>query len=367
MLIVLISLTFSGIAMNERRTDTDAIASAFREKASVKRVEANRSIRLQDIDQANAAHDLVALVSEKVRLARSGDTWRGFCPFHGDQRLSTFTVNPKANHYACSVCGAEGDALSWIMETQGLSFAQVVALSLKKPLIEPRTQQETIGAALHYADLPPSDEAIRQHKREMAEKIWKESRSPAHSLVERYLFTRGLIFNDSFPESIRFHSNLYHDPTRMQFPAMVAMAQTIDGGFAGIHRTYLAPSGIDTAHVAQGTIRRMFGECFGAYVHVQESNPEKIVITETIESALTIARACPDLTVYASMTLNNLKAPVPKGAKELILCPEGNNSNPHMAERILVEASLEHSQRGHRVFVARAPQGLEFSDLLLVE
>jgi hypothetical protein len=366
-MVALISLTFSGITMDERRIVTDAIASAFKGKASVKRVEANRSIRLQDIEQANAAHDLVALVGEKVRLARSGDKWRGFCPFHGDQRLSTFTVNPKTNRYACSVCGAEGDALSWIMETQGLSFAQVVALSLKKPLIEPRAQQETIGSALHYADPPPSDEAIRQHKREMAEKIWRESQSPAHSLAERYLYTRGLVFDGPFPESIRFHPNLYHEPSRMQFPAMVAMAQTIDGAFAGVHRTYLAPSGIDAAHVAQGNVRRMFGECFGAFVHIQEANPEKLVMTETIESALTIARACPDLTVYASMALNNLKARVPETVKELILCPEGNNGNPHMAERILVEAAQDHTQRGHRVFVARAPQGLEFSDLLLVD
>ncbi len=50
-------------------------------------------------------------------------------------------------------------------------------------------------------------------------------------------------------------------------------------------------------------------------------------MTETIESALTIARACPDLTVYASMALNNLKARVPEAVKELILCPEGNNGN----------------------------------------
>ncbi|MDD3371933.1 MAG: CHC2 zinc finger domain-containing protein [Alphaproteobacteria bacterium] len=353
--------------MNGRRIGTDAVASVFREKASLKQVEANRSILLQDIEQANAAHDLVALVGEKVRLARNGDKWRGVCPFHGDQRLSTFTVNPKTNRYACSVCGAEGDALSWIMETQGLSFAQVVALSLKKPLIEPCRLQKNVNAALTYADPPPSDEAMRQHKREMAEKIWRESQLPAHSLVERYLYTRGLNFNGAFPPSIRFHPNLYHEPSRMQFPAMVAMAQTIDGAFAGIHRTYLAPSGIDSAHVAQGGARRMYGECFGAFVHIQEKSLEKIVITETVESALTIAQACPDLTVYASMALNNLKARAPKEAKELILCPEGNNGNPHMAERILVEAAMEHIHRGHRVLVARAPQGLEFSDLLLAQ
>jgi hypothetical protein len=38
-----------------------------------------------------------------------------------------------------------------------------------------------------------------------------------------------------------------------------------------------------------------------------------------------------------------------------------------MGGRSLIEATQDHIQRGHRVFVARAPQGLEFSDLLLVD
>ncbi|MDD3182453.1 MAG: CHC2 zinc finger domain-containing protein [Alphaproteobacteria bacterium] len=353
--------------MNERKLGTGANASVFKGKPSVKQIEANRSTLLQDIERANAAHDIVALVGEKIRLARSGDKWRGFCPFHGDQRLSTFAVNPKTNRYACSICGAEGDALSWIMETQGLSFAQAVALSLKKPLIKKRLPQEKICAALNHADVPPSNEAIKRHKRDLAEKVWNESQPAAHTLAERYLFTRGLIFNGSIPESLRFHPNLYHDPTQTQLPALVAKALNADGNFAGVHRIYLAPSGMDTAHVAGSTVRRMYGDCFGAYVHIQEAGPQRIAITETVESALAIAQACPDLTVYAAMALNNLKAPAPETAKELILCPEGNNGNPHMAERILLESALEHTQRGHHVLVARSPQGLEFSDLLLTD
>ena len=79
--------------MNERKLGTGANASVFKGKTSVKQIEVNRSTLLQDIERANAAHDIVALVGEKIRLARSGDKWRGFCPFHGDQRLSTFAVN----------------------------------------------------------------------------------------------------------------------------------------------------------------------------------------------------------------------------------------------------------------------------------
>lgn len=351
--------------MNERNIDAGALVPAFGVKSQLKKVESHRLSLMKDIEVANEAHDLVALVGERVRLARSGDKWRGFCPFHGDQRLSTFTVDPKSNRFYCSTCGAAGDALSWIMHEQGLSFAQVVSLSLRQPTIEPRIPRENVYATIQHADAPPSDEAIRQHKREMAEKIWNESRLATHSLVERYLFTRGLIFDGPLPDNIRFHPHLYHEPSRAHYPAMVAAARTIDGAFNGIYRTYLMEAGLDTAHVTQGNVRRMLGECFGAYIHLQTGRPGRIAIAETIESAMTIAQACPELTVWASMALNNFRAPIPKEIQEVIICADSNHDSPHMAERILLEAAREHSARGHRVLIARAPHGMEFNDVLL--
>jgi len=351
--------------MNERMYSTGALAPVSGVRTQLRAVETTRQSLIKEIERANAAHDLIALVGEKVRLARSGDKWRGFCPFHGDQRVSTFVIDAKTNQYSCSVCEASGDALSWLMYDRDISFYQAVAVSLKGSFAVPQAMKEQVGAAIQHAILPPSDDAARRHKREVAQKIWNESLIAPRSLVERYLFTKGLFFDGPLPENLRFHPNLYHEPRRSYFPAMVAKAEDLQGKFAGIHRTYLTPDGLNIAKPSTGGARRMLGDCFGSYVHLREGNPNKVVIAECIESALTIAQACPEYTVYSSMALGNLKAPVPEGAEEVILCADGNNNSPHMAERILMEAARKHSSRGHRVLLARAPLGMDFNDMFL--
>lgn len=351
--------------MNERRDNAGAFAPAFKIKTQLRTIESHRLTQMRKIELANAAQDLAGLVGRAVRLARDGEKWRGLCPFHGDQRVSTFVVDPKTNHFSCSVCGAEGDALSWIMQSQGLCFHQTVALALKQPIQSSTKQKEALRSLISYASEPPSDEAARRHKREMALKTWQESRPAARSLVERYLYTRGIVFDGDLPESLRFHPNLYHEPSRQYFPAMIAAARQWDGSFTGVHRTYLSPDGLDTAHAEKGGIRRMLSDCFGAHVHIQSGSSKKIVIVEDIEGALSIAQACPELTVWAAMALNNLKAPVPPDTPEIILCVNANNPDPHMAERIFLEAARTHAERGHKVLATRAPRGADFNDVLL--
>lgn len=351
--------------MNERKYATGAVAPISGIRTQLRTVETTRQALINEIEQANAVHDLVALVSEKMRLARSGDKWRGFCPFHGENRLSTFAIDARTNRYNCSVCGVEGDALSWLMHERGLSFYQAVAISLKKSFTVPTAMGDRIGTLIHHAELPPSDDVARRYKRELANKIWNESQEASQNIVERYLFTKGLFFEGTFPESLRYHPNLYHEPSRSYFPAMIAKAEDLQGNFTGIHRTYLSNDGLNIAKVSQGGPRRMLGDCFGAYVHLHKGDPNKVVIAECVESALTIAQACPDLTVFSSMALGNLKAPVPEGTQKVILCSNGNNSSPHMAERILMEAARKHEGRGHHVMLARAPHGMDFNDMFL--
>lgn len=351
--------------MNERRDTAGAMSSVFGMKTFSRATETRRFSLAQAIERANAAHDLVALIGKTVRLVRDGGKWRGACPFHGDQRLSTFTVDSQTNRYACSVCKAEGDALTWIMHEQGLNFHQVVALSLHQPVETNRRPKEAIRNAITCAAPPPSDEASRRHKHELARRIWNEALSPQHTLVERYLFTRGIVFDGALPECLRFHPNLLHEPSCQYFPAMVAMAQKGDGSFSGIHRTYLSPDGYETANVIKGGVRRMLSDCFGAHVHVQDGKRGALLIAEDVETALAIAQACPDHNVWASMALGNMKAPVPSDAPEIVLCADGNNSDPHMAERIMLEASRELSSHDHKVLIARAPRGMSFNDILL--
>lgn len=79
----------------------------------------------EDIERVRTATDLVALVSEKVALRRLGTRYSGLCPFH-NEKTGSFSVNGELGLYYCFGCGAKGDAISFIRETEHLDFATAV-------------------------------------------------------------------------------------------------------------------------------------------------------------------------------------------------------------------------------------------------
>lgn len=69
--------------------------------------------------------DLVEVVAEKVVLRKQGKNFVGLCPFHNDHKPS-FQVSPSKQIYKCFSCGAGGDVLRFVMQTEHLSFAEAV-------------------------------------------------------------------------------------------------------------------------------------------------------------------------------------------------------------------------------------------------
>lgn len=69
--------------------------------------------------------DLVELVSGYVRLERAGSNFKGLCPFH-TERTPSFYVSPSLNRFHCFGCGASGDAFSFLMRIEGISFREAL-------------------------------------------------------------------------------------------------------------------------------------------------------------------------------------------------------------------------------------------------
>ncbi len=67
--------------------------------------------------------DIVDVVSEYVRLKRSGRSYVGLCPFHSEKTPS-FHVTPGKGFYYCFGCGAGGTAITFLMEMEQLTFYQ---------------------------------------------------------------------------------------------------------------------------------------------------------------------------------------------------------------------------------------------------
>ena len=83
----------------------------------------------EDKNKVRDATDLVALVQETVELKPRGgnDLW-GCCPFHGEKTPS-FHVIPSTQVWHCFGCDQGGDAFTYVMMRESLSFSRVHTLS----------------------------------------------------------------------------------------------------------------------------------------------------------------------------------------------------------------------------------------------
>lgn len=80
----------------------------------------------QIIDQLKARLNILDEVRKVVpAMKKKGRYWWGNCPFHSEKSPS-FHVRDEQGSYYCFGCGASGDVLKFVQETQGGTFGDVV-------------------------------------------------------------------------------------------------------------------------------------------------------------------------------------------------------------------------------------------------
>ncbi len=79
----------------------------------------------QFLDELRARISVSEVIAPKVRLTRRGRESLGLCPFH-NEKTPSFTANDDKGFYHCFGCGAHGDIITFIMETEGLNFPEAV-------------------------------------------------------------------------------------------------------------------------------------------------------------------------------------------------------------------------------------------------
>lgn len=103
------------------------------------------------LEELRARTPLPALVGRRVKLARAGRNWRGLCPFHNEKTPSFHVYD---NGFHCFGCGASGDAISFVMQTQGLAFMEAVtALAAEAGLDVPEPSPRAAEEARAHADI----------------------------------------------------------------------------------------------------------------------------------------------------------------------------------------------------------------------
>ena len=77
------------------------------------------------LDELKTRVPLAQVIGRRVKLTKRGKDYLGLCPFH-KEKTPSFNVVEDKGFYHCFGCGKSGDVVSFVQETENLSFPEAV-------------------------------------------------------------------------------------------------------------------------------------------------------------------------------------------------------------------------------------------------
>ena len=96
------------------------------------------------IEEVKSRVDIVDVVSDFVALKRSGQNYKALSPFT-NEKTASFYVVPAKGIFKDFSSGKGGDAISFVMEHEGLSYSETIRYLAKKYGVE--IQDAAVSAA----------------------------------------------------------------------------------------------------------------------------------------------------------------------------------------------------------------------------
>src|ERR671930_83037 len=128
-------------------------------------------IKDSSVEAVRAAVDMVELVQGRTQLRKAGASYVGRCPFH-QERTPSFRVNAVDKLYHCFGCGAGGDAITFVRETENLDFAGAI-----------EWLADRFRVTLEYEESSPAQDAARRRRERLLALL-----EQATAFYERYLW-----------------------------------------------------------------------------------------------------------------------------------------------------------------------------------
>lgn len=246
------------------------------------------------VEDARNNFNISDVVGRHTSLKHSGVEHYGLCVFH-KERSGSLWVNDADGVYHCFGCGASGDIIRFVMETEGCTFFEALewlgASDLPVVLEADRVKRAAENAAARAAAI---GEAVE---------IWERARDWRGTAAETYARVRGLV--TPLPPSIRFvMTPRWRDrETGEVGPDMPAMVGAVTRGddLVAVQCIFLRDGGRAKANGKRPKLSR--GRILGGALRLDHDRPpsSEVIITEGPEDALSLAQELPEKRVWACL------------------------------------------------------------------
>jgi hypothetical protein len=317
---------------------------------------------------------------------RDGQEWRcGSLAGEAGQSLAVHLSGARAGVWSDFASGEAGDALDLVAAIR-FNRDRRAAMAWARTWLALPSGGRQDGAPEPPRAAPVSTPAAisddAEKRRRAAQALFLSARpSLAGTPAGFYLAARGIDLAElqRQPRSLRFHPSLWSSEAGRNFPGMLGAITNAAGQHTATHRTWLArdAGGVwrkaplrhpkkSLGGIVGGTIRIWRGASGKALAEAPEG--ETVVIAEGIETALSIAVACPALRVLSAVSLGNMaRVALPPAIRSVIIAADNDPADNQAAARGLAAAIAHFAEGGRLVRVARSPVGKDFNDALAAE
>ncbi len=125
------------------------------------------------IEDLKQQADIVVVIQDYVSLKKTGATYKGLCPFHGEKTPS-FHVNRDKGFFHCFGCGVGGDVIKFLELHEKNELLKQPHVLLARQLEERDAAEVAERAAARLADeLSPIDDvrSTADYRRAVASRI----------------------------------------------------------------------------------------------------------------------------------------------------------------------------------------------------
>lgn len=132
---------------------------------------------------------ILDVVSDYVKLTRSGANYKGLCPFH-NERTPSFSVNIARNYCHCFSCHKGGSPVNFIMEKEGIGYQDAL-----------RQLARRYGIKIEEKELSEEDRKAQTHREQLfmvnewamkTMQHWLEETDEGKEIGLRYFYERGV-------------------------------------------------------------------------------------------------------------------------------------------------------------------------------